>query len=156
MSVQDVNNKIDEKIVETNDRYNRSVEIRRNHNDKDLQERLERFDKTYLSDEERKRIEELNKAEDKQLKESGKYAVKSVGNTVKIAAGGIVGKAFGTIGAADNAQRFNDSEDTLSNISNERDAIRVKAQERYEKSEGLTSSIKEPEAETETDYGFKH
>lgn len=155
MSVQDVNNKIDEKIVETNDRYNRSVEIRRNHNNKDLQERLERFDKEYLSDEERKRIEELNKAEDKQLKESGMCAVKSVGNVAKVAVGGVVGKAFGTIGAADNAQRFNDSEDKLSNISDERDAIRAKAQERYEKTEEMKSNIKAPEAETETDYGFK-
>ena len=151
MSVQNINNAIDEKIIETNERTNRSVEIRRNHNDKDMQEKLEKFDKTYLNDEERKQIEELNKAEDKQLKESGKYAIKSVGNTIKVAAGGIIGKTYGAFGATDNAQRFNDSEDKLSAISDTRDAIRAKAQERYEKASGLSSSVKT--SEEEQSYG---
>lgn len=147
VSVQDINSKIDEKIIETNDRTNRSIEIRRNYNDKEMQERLEKFDNAYLNDEEREQIKALNEAEDKQLKESGKYAVKSVGNTIKVATGGVIGKTFGAFGATDNAQRYNDSEDKLSNISDARDAIRVKAQERYEKASGLSANIKTAEEE---------
>lgn len=154
MNVQDINNGIDSKIRETNERVDRSVEIRRNRNDKDMQERLEKFDNQYLTDKEREYIKELNEAEDKQLKESGKYAVKSVGNTVKVATGGILGKAFGTMGAADNAQRFTDSEDKLSDISTKRDAIRANAQQRYEQASGIApKESSENSKEGDFNYG---
>lgn len=142
MSVQSINESIDQKIIETNDRTNRSIEIRQNLKDKDLQEKIERFDKTCLNAEEREQIEALNEAEQNQLKESSKYAVKSAYNGVKFATSGIIGKSLGAFGATDNAQRYADSEDKLSEISNTRDEIRTKAQSRYEKATGLTVDFK--------------
>lgn len=151
MSIESINNSIDNKIVETNDRTNRSIEIRHNLKDKKLQKELETFDNTYLSDDEREQISALNEAEKAQLKDSNKYAVKSAVGCAKAAVGGLIGKSTGILSAADNSQQYVKSEDKLDGISNTRDNIRAKARERYNEAINLTAGNK---TETEDfDYG---
>lgn len=153
MTVQDINDSIDRGIEGTNDRLNRSNEIRHRHKDNYMQERLEKFDKLCLVPEEREQISYLNEAELAQFKESRKYAAKSAFNAVKAAVGGPIGASFGVIGAADNSQKWNQSEEKLDEISRKRDEIRAKAQERYEKATGLNVNVQIEKQEEELNYG---
>lgn len=160
MSVQSVNDSINNKIADTNQSIDRSVEIRSNRNDKERQKQLEKFDKAYLDEAERERIRELNEAEDKQIKESNKYTAMTAVNGAKVAVGGVIGKAFGVAGMMDNSQKYGESEKKLSAISDAKDNIRSEAYERmssrYDKASELTSNIKtEPEKEEEVYYPGK-
>lgn len=153
MSVQSINDGINAKMAETNEKIDKSVEIRRNYYDKDYQEQLADFDKAYLNEAEQERINALNEAETAQFKQSGKYAAMTAVNGVKVAAGGVLGKAFGTIGAADNSQKLSESESKLGEITDERDKIRSEALERqtarYEMAKEAASNIKDDAEKTD-------
>ena len=141
MTVNQINEGIDKSIRDTNDRTNRSIEIRRNFNNNYMQERLRKFDALCLNLEEREEVCKLNEAEMLAFKESRKRAGKTAWNSFKAVTGGVIGSSFGVIGAADNMQRYNDSEDNLNKINIRRDEIRQKAQERYEKAMGLSADV---------------
>lgn len=160
MSAQSINDNLNNKMAETNQAIDKSVEIRSNRNDKERQKQLEEFDKNYLNKAELEQIKELDKAEEKQLKESKKYAFMSAANGVKIATGGPLGKAFGAAGFADNSQRLGESEKKLGAVSDAKDNIRFEAyarmSSRFDKASELTSNIKtEPEKDEEMYYPGK-
>ena len=153
MSVRSINDSINSKMTDTNKKIDKSVEIRRNYHDKDYQKQLADFDKAFLTEAEKEKINQLNEAETSQLKESNKYAAKTALNGVKVAAGGVIGKAFGTISAADNSQKLGDSEVKLGDISDARDQIRSAALERqtarYEMAKEAASGIKTDSEKTD-------
>ena len=160
MSIQSINDSINNKMADTNQSIDKSIAIRSDRNDKERQKQLEEFDKAYLDKSERERIRELNEAEDKQIKESRKYAAMSTVNGAKIAVGGVIGKTFGVAGALDNTQKLSDSEKKLSTISDAKDNIRSEAYERmnsrFDKANELTSNIKtEPDKDEEVYYPGK-
>lgn len=138
MTVDQINEGINRSIRDTNTRTNRSIEIRSNHNNNYMQERLKKLDALCLSIEERAEVGRLNEAEMLAFKESKKYAGKTAWNSFKAVTGSVIGSSFGVIGAADNMQRYNASEDNLNKINTRRDEIRQKAQDRYEKAMGLS------------------
>lgn len=156
MSIQSVNDSINNKMAETNQSIDKSIAIRSDRNDKKRQKQLEEFDKNYLDEAERERIRELNEAEDMQIKASTKYTAMSTVNGAKIAVGGPIGKAFGAAGLMDNTQKLSESEKKLSAISDTKDSIRSEAYERmnsrFDKANELTSNIKTESEKDEDVY----
>lgn len=144
MTTQEINDGINKKIRDTNDNLNtkmndtnafvdKSVEVRSNLKNKDLQKELKEFDSKYLNADEKEVIEKLNKMETESLGTSRYNAAKAALGGVKTAVSGPVGQAFGIMSTSSSSQKLASSEKQLHDISDSKDAIRSEAQSRQDK-----------------------
>ena len=110
-----------------------------------VEERLEIFDRTFLSDEERKAIEDNRiKAEQQQQKVDKAYngvmwGVFTAG--ISAIAGSPFGAIRGTASISNNLSQYNESSKEMKNINTERDDIRKRAQSRFEQAMNMDAKI---------------
>lgn len=140
-----------EKAISDKDRVK---QIREERKDKDFQEKQQQFDAKYLTEDERDKIKELDETEKKQLNKSSWEGFRTATSTASATLGaGPISKAFGAAGMLDHSNKKADANEAAVAANDEKAQLRIKAQERFEKAQA-TSNIKEPQAETEEDYGY--